>query len=274
MIFQVIPKYKFKVPVYADCVSPDIFDGKSLEEVLKLKVWEGNKSRILSDLFDVKLEQETRDNNITINLIGDFSKVRRIGANMTKGKIIVDGNVGMHLGEGMKGGEIIVNGHADSWVGGSIRGGKIEVKGSAGDYIGAPYRGSIDGMSGGLIVVRGDAGREVGCLMRGGVIRMYGSTKHFGGVNMSEGTILVHGNCAGKAGGGMRNGRIVICGYIPSILPTFTLDSIRPNVDIEGEKISGPFYRFMGDIADNGEGKLFISKLRNPHLSFYEKYLE
>jgi formylmethanofuran dehydrogenase subunit C len=240
---------------------------------LELKVWEGNRNKPLGDLFDVKLEEETKESEVAIKLAGNFIKVRMIGARMTKGKIIVDGDVGMHLGDGMSGGEIIVNGYADSWVGSSMKGGRIEINDSAGDYVGAPYRGSLEGMSGGTIIIRGDAGREVGCLMRGGLIRIYGSVKHFVGVNMVDGVILVHGDCAGKAGGGMRKGRIIICGYIPSVLPTFTIEDMRPSVSVDDEKISGPFYRFIGDIADNGDGRLFISKEKNPHLSFYEKYL-
>lgn len=238
-----------------------------------MRVWEGNKNRPLDQLFDVKIDGKAESDEITVHLSGDFVKVRRIGANMTKGKILIDGDVGMHLGEGMKGGEIIVNGNADSWVGGLMKGGKIEIKGSAGDFVGAPYRGSTEGMSGGTIVIHGNAGREVGCLMKGGLIRVYGAVRHFVGINMIDGTIVVHGDCSGKAGGGMKGGRIVICGHIPSVLPTFSIEDIRPSVNINGEKIAGPFYRFIGDIADRGEGRLFISKEKNPHLSFYEKYL-
>ncbi|MEM2352323.1 MAG: formylmethanofuran dehydrogenase subunit C [Thermoproteota archaeon] len=267
------PKYEFKVPVYAYCISPDVLDGKSLEEILKLRILEGNRNRLLGDLFNVSLKGKNEEAEPIINLSGILIKVRGIGTNMTKGKIVIDGDIGMHLGEEMRGGEIIVNGYADSWAGGAMRGGRIEIKGSAGDCIGAPYRGSKEGMRGGTIVIHGDAGREVGCLMGGGLIRIYGSVKHFVGINMIDGTIVVHGDCSGKAGGAMRGGRIIICGYIPSVLPTFTIEDIRPSVNIDGEKISGPFYRFVGDIADDGEGRLFVSKDKNPHLSFYEKYL-
>ncbi|MCX8171776.1 MAG: formylmethanofuran dehydrogenase subunit C, partial [Candidatus Bathyarchaeota archaeon] len=82
-------------------MSPDIFDGKSIEEISRLKVWEGNKTRCLSDLFNIKVEES--GDEITINLVGDFIKVRNVGANMSRGKIIVDGSIGMHLGEGMNG---------------------------------------------------------------------------------------------------------------------------------------------------------------------------
>jgi len=71
----------------------------------------------------------------------------------------------------------------------------------------------------------------------------------------------------------MINGKIVVCGYILYILPTFTIDEIRQKVKVNGEKVEGPFYRFIGDLADEGKGKLFVSKNRNPHLSSYEEYL-
>ncbi len=274
MVFQIIPKRQFRVPVYADCISPDNFEGKELNEILKLRVWEGNRNRSLGDLFDIKYEKSRGDDDLIIHLRGDLSKVRRIGAGMSKGKIIIDSDVGMHLGEKMRGGEIIVHGNAGSWAGGGMEGGRIEINGSAEDFLGAPYRGSTNGMRGGEIIVHGDAGREAGCYMRGGLIKIYGSVKHFVGVNMKNGTIFVQGDCAGKAGGGMLNGKIVICGHLSSILPTFTIDDIRPSVKINGEKIPGPFYRFIGDIADNGKGRLFVLKDRNPHLAFYEKYLQ
>jgi len=267
------PKRSFKVPVYADCLSPDVLAGRSLREISALALWEGNKKRALCDLFDIQGEAESLPENNIIQIQGDLSKVRRIGTNMTAGRIIVQGNVGMHLGEMMRDGQIVVQGNVDSWLGSMMTGGRIEVKGSAADYVGAPYRGSTRGMRGGIIVIEGDAGSEVGCFMRGGTIRIGGNVRDFVGIHMRDGTILVQGNCDGRPGAGMLKGRIVIAGRVSSILPTFTIDSIRPTVGINGERVVGPFYRFSGDIADQGDGRLYVSKDRNPHLSFYEKYL-
>ena len=39
------------------------------------------------------------------------------------------------------------------------------------------------------------------------------------------------------------------------------------------QTVAGPFYVFLGDLAEHGTGKLFISKAVNTHLKFYEKYL-
>ena len=68
----------------------------------------------------------------------------------------------------------------------------------------------------------------------------------------------------------MVGGKIIICGFIPSILPTFQIDSIKQNVKVDKSKVSGPFYRFIGDVSEVGKGKLFVSKTNNLHLKYYE----
>ncbi|MDH5795101.1 MAG: formylmethanofuran dehydrogenase subunit C [Candidatus Bathyarchaeota archaeon] len=267
------PRYAFEVPVYADCISPDVFAGKSLEEISALGILEGNKQRVLRDVFDIQFEVENPQEGITIEIGGDLRKVRMIGAKMSHGRIVVEGDAGMHLGELMTGGEIVVNGSVDSWAGCMMEGGRIKVTGSAGDYVGAPYRGSTRGMKDGKIVIHGDAGNEVGCRMRGGIIKVDGNVGDFAGIHMTDGTIFVQGDCTGRAGAGMLDGKIVISGRVPAVLPTFAVDSIRSDTRIEGERVVGPFYCFVGDIADNGKGKLFVSKAKNLHLSSCEKYL-
>jgi formylmethanofuran dehydrogenase subunit C len=228
--------------------------------------------RRLGEIFDIN-EAACSADEVIINLTGDLRKVRMIGYKMTSGSIIVEGDVGMRLGEGMEGGEILVKGNVDSWVGCVMKGGKIEVMGSASDYVGASYRGSKEGMTDGAILVHGDAGNEVGCYMKGGLIKVEGNIGEFAGVHMRDGTIIIMGDCKGRPGAEMLDGRIIICGHVPSVLPTFTIDSIRPDVKGNGDKITGPFYRFVGDIANDGKGKLFVAKNKNPHLSVYEKYL-
>ena len=64
---------------------------------------------------------------------------------MTRGRITIVGNAGMHLGAYMKGGTIEVSGNASDWVGGEMTGGLIRIRGNAGGQIGAAYRGSLSG---------------------------------------------------------------------------------------------------------------------------------
>jgi len=72
----------------------------------------------------------------------------------------------------------------------------------------------------------------------------------------------------------MTGGTIVIGGFMESVLPTFTFEGIRKKVKIEeGEAVEEPFYLFLGDLVENGKGKLYISKTNNPQLSNYEKFL-
>ncbi len=236
-----------------------------------MSIWEGNKKRTLGDLFKIEHDVNSESAEVIIQFFGDLSKVRRIGTRMSTGKIIVHGDVGMHLGEEMRGGTITVKGNVGSWAGCMMKNGIIEIKGNAGDYIGANYRGAtLKGMNGGVIIVHGNAGNEVGCFMRNGFIKICGNVDQFAGVHMRGGTILIQKNSGMRAGAQMVGGKIVICGFIPSILPTFQIDSIKKNTKVDKGKVSGPFYRFIGDISEVGEGKLFVSKNNNPHLKFYE----
>ncbi len=271
MVVVLRPKRAFKVPVEAECITPDSFAGKSVDEVGKLKVWEGNRERSLNELFSVEGEIGAKPEEVTIRIFGDVHKVRRIGTQMSAGEIVVHGDVGFHLGEEMTGGKILVDGNAGSWVGSMMKGGVIEVKGNAGDYVGSTYRGSSTrGMSGGTIVIHGDAGNELGYYMRKGIIKVYGNVGQFTGVHMKNGIIVVYGNSEGRSGAEMTGGKIVVCGSVPSVLPTFTVEAVKSRVKINGEKLAGPFYLFKGDIAEEGEGKLYISKASNAHLKSYE----
>jgi formylmethanofuran dehydrogenase subunit C len=267
------PKRKFKHPIEAKTISPDIFAGKSTNEIAALEVWEGNRKKTIGDLFTVKRDGNSASEEATIMIKGDISKLRNIGARMSMGHIVVDGDAGMHLGEEMSGGTITVAGNAGSWAGSKMKGGTIEIKGNAGHYIGASYRGSTHGMSGGKIIIHGNAGYEVGCFMRDGLIKILGDVGLFAGIHMNDGTIFVQGNSEGRAGAQMVKGKIVIAGQVSAVMPTFTIDSIKPKTKVNKEKVEGPFYQFIGDTADHGKGKLLVSKTKNPQLSSYEEYL-
>jgi len=270
-MISLYPVKEFKLPVTAECLTPDVLKGKKREEIEALKVWEGNKQKALGELFKV---EESKADEMTLAVHGDVSEVRRIGVRMTDGEVQVNGNVGMHLGEEMKGGKITVHGNAGGWVGSMMKEGEIEIHGSAGDYLAAPYRGSKEGMSGGRITVYGNVGSEAGTRMRNGVIKVYGNAGQFAGFRMREGIIYIENDAEARAGACMTGGKIVVGGFLASVLPTFTVDSIKPKVKIEeAETVAGPFYVFLGDLVENGNGKLYIRKEKNPQLCYYEKLL-
>jgi formylmethanofuran dehydrogenase subunit C len=262
---------KLQFPVMAECITPAGFKGKTIEEISAFTVWEGNKEKKLGDIFRVK-EDKAETPNITIN--GDACEVRRVGSGMKEGEIVVNGNIGMHLGEKMSGGKITVNGDAGQWAGAEMKGGLMEIHGNASDYLASPYRGSDAGMRGGKIIVDGNVGSDSAVFMKGGVIKIHGETGPFLGFRMRDGAIHVEKKAANRVGASMTGGKIIVSGFLEEVMPTFTIDSIKPKVKInETESVAGPFYVFLGDLAENGTGKLFVSKTNNPHLSQYERFL-
>jgi formylmethanofuran dehydrogenase subunit C len=266
-------KTKVERPLDASVISPDVFAGKSLKEIESLELWRGNKKIKLGEVFDVSGESGQKPEEITIKIEGDLSKARRIGKQMTSGKIIVNGNAGFYVGDSMKGGEIHVHGNVDSWLGFEMKGGNIEVDGDAGDFIGSAYRGSKNGMSGGTIIVKGNAGSEIGCFMKDGLIRIGGDVGLYAGVHMQGGTILVYGNSPGRLGAEMTGGKVIVMGKVPDVLPSFIIDEVRPNIKVGADKITGPFYSFSGDMTEGGNGKIFISVPNNEHFKKKEAYI-
>ena len=181
---------------------------------------------------------------------------------MKTGEIVINGDAGMHTGEKMAGGKITVNGNIGGWSGSDMKGGLMEIHGDAGDYLASPYRGSSTGMKGGLIIVDGNVGSDVGCYLHGGVIKIKGSAGRFLGYHMSDGAIYVEKECDVRAGACMTGGKIVIAGTVEEVMPTFTVDSVKPKVKIDDtQSAAGPFYVFLGDLAEHGTGKIFVSKL-------------
>jgi formylmethanofuran dehydrogenase subunit C len=269
------PTKEFSYPIIAECINPDIFNGKTREEIEVLKIWEGNKQKKLGDVFKIeesKIENPQEKGVITIH--GDVGKVRRIGTGMKSGEITIYGSAGMHLGEEMKGGKIVVHGNAGGWVGSMMKDGTIEIHGNTSDYLGAPYRGCNEGMRGGKIIVHGNVGNEAGAHMKGGIIKIYGNARQFLGFRMCDGIIYVQKDTEARAGACMTSGKIIVGGFLESVLPSFTIDSIKGKAKVEeDEVVEGPFYLFLGDLVENGDGKLYVFKGKNPHLSHYEKLL-
>lgn len=274
MVVKLHLKNELRVPVDGTPIVPDVFVGKSEEEISQLLLWEGNKKVPLKKLFTVEGHANDAISEVVIHIEGNLSKVNRIGSNMTGGKIVIEGDVGMHLGSEMKGGMITVRGNTGSWLGASMKGGTIEVKGNTGNYLGAPYRGSVKGMKGGVILVQGDAGTEVGSYMRNGFVKIDGDVDQFVGIHQKKGTIFVGGDAGSRAGAFMTGGKVVIVGHLESLLPTFTIDSLKKKVRVEENVIQEPFYLFIGDRAENGNGKLYITLNKNENLKKYEHFLK
>jgi formylmethanofuran dehydrogenase subunit C len=260
-------------PIDLRQISPDIFAGKTKDEIDATQIWIGNTKETLGSIFEIIGETAGTPEDQTIVIEGDLPNSRRIGNKMTNGKIIINGKGGLYIGSEMKGGQITVNGDAGEWVGIGMKGGSIEVDGNVGAFTGASYRGTRQGMKGGMIVVKGNSGCETGAWMTGGTLKIMGDSEILPGVHMSGGSILIAGGCPSMVGASMTGGKIVLLGKTGEILSGFHLEEIKGKAKIDGEKIPGPFYSFSGDISEKGKGKIFIHKENNSHLVGYEEFL-
>jgi formylmethanofuran dehydrogenase subunit C len=254
------------IPVEAECLTPDNLASKTVAEIAVLPLQHGNAQVPLAELFAVTGDAGDQD----ICIEGDCHRVKWIGAGMTRGRITIHGNVGMHLGAEMVGGEIELHGNSGDWVGAEMRGGRIHVHGNAGHLVGAAYRGSRAGMRGGVILVDGNAGNEIGATMRRGFIAIGGDTGDFVAVSLIAGTVFVFGQPGIRIGAGMKRGTLALFGARPSLLSTFRFDCVyRPvfmnlylrqlrawNFPIREDCSHRSFRRFSGDLVALGKGEI------------------
>ena len=137
IILKTRPRNKPHIPIEAECIIPQNFLRRN-----DLFVYEGNRERSLEEVFFITVEgPAVSPDQVEVILTGDTGKIKRVGEYMNAGRIIIEGDIGMHCGNFMSAGEIVIRGNADAWLGREMRGGRIFCEGDAGDYCGAVYRG-------------------------------------------------------------------------------------------------------------------------------------
>jgi formylmethanofuran dehydrogenase subunit C len=254
------------VPLEAEVLTPDVLGKMSHAEVCAQQVFLGKHRRRLDDFFEIE-----GDGADEIEIHGDARQVKYIGQGMTRGRITVRGNVGMHLGAAMHGGEIHVHGNASDWVGAEMRGGHIHVRGNAGGQAGAAYRGSMAGMQGGSILIEGTAGLEVGMRMKRGIIAIRGRARDFTGLMMKGGTIVLMSGAEIRTGAWMERGTIISLRPL-ELLPTFSYacdynpvfvnlyaSQLKPlGFDLPHDPAQGVYRRHAGDSSIPGKGELLV----------------
>jgi len=255
------------IPIEADSICPDLFASRTLAEIKALPAFYGRRKTTLGDLFEIEGDRSDR-----LVVEGDLRHVKKIGLRMSRGRVEVRGNVGMHLGAYMRGGEIVVEGNASDWAGAHIQGGFIRIKGNAGHRVGAAYPGEKSGANRGTIVVEGNAGREVGAKARRVLIVVQGDVGEFAGAYMIAGSIFVLGRFGNRAGAGNKRGTIVALGDAPEILLTYRYEcTIRPvflrwylrrlldwGLPVPTAAVDGDFRRYSGDITALGKGEILV----------------
>ena len=165
------------VPLEAELLSPDVVASLSNDEIRALHIYLGKRQKRVADFFDVEGERSDE-----LEIRGDATKIKWLGRGMSRGRLTIVGNAGMHLGAYMSGGTIEVSGNTTDWLGAQMTGGFIRIRGNAGGQVGAAYRGSPSGMTDGTIIVDGTAGLEVGMRMKRGIISVGGMVRDFAGL--------------------------------------------------------------------------------------------
>jgi len=265
-MLSLIVKEQPSVPLEAESISPDVMAGLDHDAIGALPVFLGKRRCRLDDFFDV--EGAGGDD---IEIRGDASKVKWIGRAMTRGRITVRGNAGMHLGAYMKGGTIEVFGNASDWVGAEMASGLIHVRGNSGGQVGAAYRGSSSGMRDGVILVEGSAGLEVGMRMKRGIIAVRGPVRDFAGLQMKGGTIFLLGGAEIRTGAWMVRGTIVslapipllptfahACSYNPPFLRLYAKHLVPFGFTIPCDTRAGSYERYTGDASVPGKGEILV----------------
>ncbi len=254
------------VPLEAEALTPDVLASLGHDEVRALPVVLGKRQCRLDDFFEVE-----GPGSEELEIRGDAGRVKWIGKGMTRGRIVIAGDAGMHLGAYMKGGTIEVSGNVSDWIGAEMRGGLIRIGGDAGGQIGAAYRGSLTGMKGGMILIEGSAGIEIGMRMRRGLIAVKGRVRDFAGLQMKGGTIVLMSGAELRTGAWMVRGTIVslaplrllptfsyACAYDPVFLRLYAKHLEPFGFRLPVNAAEGAYQRYSGDSAVPGKGEILV----------------
>ena len=247
-------------------LSPAALAGRSAAEVERWRLWHGNESLALGEVFAVSPHDGEE-----LVFEGDLSRADRIGWQLAAGVIRVEGPAGDYLGAGMSGGEILSHGAAGRLAGCEMSGGRLEIGGNTGDFAAASLPGSMDGMRGGVMVVRGNAGARFGDRMRRGTALVFGDVGDFAASRMVAGTIAVAGRLGAHPAYGMRRGSLVCAGPAPALPAAFVQS--RADIAVFWQLIARDLarhggalaalpqrlpQRHLGDLAAGGKGELLI----------------
>jgi formylmethanofuran dehydrogenase subunit C len=265
LMLRLTLKTKLQVPLEAPCVAPDQLAMLTLPAIEKLPVQHGNVVACLADYFSVSGDPA----DAKVEMEGDCSRVKWLGAKMGGGSLHIHDSTGMHTGSAMGGGAITIGGDADDWLGAEMRGGLIRVHGRAGHHVGAAYPGSRAGMRGGTLLVDGITGDGAAAVMRRGLIAV-GGCGDYAGASMVAGSLFVFGPLGRYTGMAMKRGTVAAFGTSVRLLPTFResgvfepaflpiyLRKLR-SLDFPVPNVLRPLRRYCGDFAELGLGEILL----------------
>jgi formylmethanofuran dehydrogenase subunit C len=245
-------------------LTPERLDGLKASEIEALAVGTTRVPLTVADAFKVKGNDASE-----IRFAGTDARCDKIGAGMTKGTIVVEGDAGAYLGAGMKKGRIEVSGNAGALAGASMAGGTIAIAGDAGERAGGIHVGETLGMRGGVLTIGGNAGALLGERMRRGLAIVGGDAGDYAGGRMVAGTILFKRGVGANAGFGLRRGSLIFVQEPKYLLPTFgdcgvlEFDYLRLlehwlRANEQPVELGARARRLMGDMSVLGKGEMLI----------------
>ena len=245
-------------------LTPERLDGLKAKEIEALAIGTTRLPLAVGDAFKVEGAAAAE-----LRFVGTDGRCDKIGAGMTKGAIVVDGDAGAYLGAGMKKGKIEVTGNAGVLAGASMAGGAIKISGDAGERAGGINVGETLGMRGGVITIDGNAGALLGERMRRGFIMVVGDAGDYAGGRMVAGTILLKRGAGSNAGFGLRRGSLIFVEEPKNILPTFgdcgvlEFNYLRLlehwlRANDKHVNLGARARRLMGDMSVLGKGEMLI----------------
>lgn len=253
---------------------PERIEGMSRAALQGLPVRVGRRDERLGDLFDIGGTAEGTKGGVDLDLIltGDLRVFARLGAGMTRGRMVVEGSAGVCAGSGMSGGRLEIAGDAGARAGESMTGGVLLVRGSAGDDLGGAAPTAARGLNRGVILVLGSAGARAGRRMRRGLIVVGGDAGPLLGTGMLAGTIVVCGRAGDGAGTWMRRGTILLGSGAPPLAPAFAPsgsgrfafwslydEALRAaGAPLPAAWRGARFRRFVGDRSGGGLGEILM----------------
>ncbi|SFU89017.1 formylmethanofuran dehydrogenase, subunit C [Methylobacterium sp. 174MFSha1.1] len=243
-------------------ITPAALAGLSEAEAARLPVGTSRRGLTLGDCFALHL-----DGSDELRILGATDRLDRVGAGLSAGRIVIEGDVGQRLGAGMTGGILTVTGSAGPFAGTAATGGTIRIAGDAADSAGGAVHGAACGLDGATLVIGGAAGDRLGDRMRAGLIVARRAGAH-AGARMIAGTIVAEA-IGDHPGYGMRRGTLVAARH-GTLLPTFvetgrqdlvvlrllakSLEVLAPEA---ASLLRAPLRRYGGDLATLGKGEVF-----------------
>ncbi len=200
----------------------------------------------LGDLFELDGHSQG-----SIRFVGQLDQGDRLGAGLSEGEVVVDGDVGREAGLAQAGG-------------------RLDILGDAGPRAGAALPGFKRGMTGGELIVRGSAGAEAGAAMRRGLLVILGAAGDRTGLGMIAGTVVVFGAIGADTGLWSKRGSVVALGPVTPPPTYFYACTFQPEylrllltrlrssygLPVRPRHLNGFYRRYSGDMAELGKGEI------------------